>query len=100
MASATVPPPKVTLLPAAPPRRGLHFDEYVHTHAYAPVNARAAARGEWQSNGLDFSDIKRFSPVSHKLNSARRLDAPMWAFDPSKLRALITRTMELRAGFV
>jgi hypothetical protein len=91
--------PEITRLPSVPPHKGLQFDKHVGVRPMYPVSARVAAHGEWASPGIAFDDYARCSTQQRLASGERRLPTPAWALDPHKLRALIVRTMELRAGF-
>src|SRR2546427_11953699 len=91
--------PKITRCPPAPQRNGLTFDQHAGAaRAMYPVSVRFAAGGEVESPGLSFTDYSRMGTQSRKSCGERRLPTPVWALDPAKVRALIVRTMEVRAG--
>jgi len=52
---------------------------------------------EFQSNGVAFEDYSRMHTEQRKLSVNRT--APEWSFNSDKLRAVIVRAMECRAGF-
>jgi len=77
-----------------------HFDKYQYVRPQYPVSVSFRGGDDWESTGLDFSDFVRCSTGRRTLAPSRRLDTPDWALRPEKLRALIARFMELRAGIL
>jgi hypothetical protein len=63
------------------------------------VSAEIDGDGEWSTPGLDFCDYARMNTQQRKQSGERRLPTPEWANDWSKLRSLVVRAWELRAGF-
>lgn len=99
MVAATT--PKVTICPPMPAQNAV-LDVYSHIESTLRKAVRVDFRGGdiWENNGFDFGDYTRCSTqTKKKLESHRRLPAPDWALNPEKLRALLVRQMELRAGF-
>jgi hypothetical protein len=79
---------------------GAVLDEYVHERSTQrlPVSATFHGGDEWESPGLDFADYQRCGTTSHKLNSGRKSTPPSWAQDDKKLRSVLVRYIEVRAG--
>jgi hypothetical protein len=53
---------------------------------------------DFQSTGIAFEDYTRMQTSTHKSSGDRRLPTPEWATNYSKLRSVITRYYEYRAG--
>jgi hypothetical protein len=79
---------------------GAVLDEFVHEKATQrlPVSATFHGGEEWESPCLDFADYQRCYTASHKLNSGRKSTPPSWAQDDKKLRSVLVRYIEVRAG--
>ncbi len=92
--------PKITYLPPGPIRHGLAFDLHVGVRPRLPVSARFAADGEVESPSISFDDFSRMQTQRHKLDRGRRDESPAWVLNASTLRSVITRYLELRAGFL
>lgn len=61
------------------------------------VHVDFIAGGEVTSTGIAFDDYARMSTQVRKLNAYRRGPAPAWAFNDSKLRAVIVNCIEARS---
>jgi len=77
----------------------VHYDEHQfagrHQH---PVHVEYGAGGAMHTHGIAFEDYTRMSTsLKHKPRGGRRSDAPVWAMDDAKLRAVMVRSLELRA---
>jgi hypothetical protein len=89
-----------------PPGAALNatFDEYSHASCHKTANyvVRSSYRGldRWESTGFSFDDATVHSADHHKLNLGRKEAPPEWAFNTTKMRALIVRQVELRAGLL
>jgi len=94
---------EITYCPPAPAAHFENFDRYsFDNRCRQPVSAtyERAANGElgFTSTGLAFSDFRRMA-VEHKRGSWNR-QAPSWVFSTEKVRFIITRAMETRAGIL
>jgi hypothetical protein len=102
MATTPAALPKITRLPSGPIRRTLHYDQHVGMRPKHVVNTRFAAEGEMDSNGVGWDEFARMQTATHsKLNCGREEEeTPTWALHDGKLRAVLVRYVELRAGFM
>lgn len=75
----------------------LAFDSHQFQRAAFPVQATYTRSGDWQSNGIAWSDKASMQVHSHKLFNCRRTNAPEWAYNPAKLRELLVTYIEDRA---
>src|SRR5258708_2851039 len=87
---------RLTICPPAP--QTVHFDlhQFFCPH-HVPVHAVKTAEG-WDTTGISFEDYARMGVRSHKPCNERRLPTPNWALNDSKLRSLLVRFFENRAG--
>src|ERR1700734_3905671 len=69
-----------------------------YNHGLLPVHAHLTGDG-WESTGLSYDDYSGMSLTKRKLPVDRRLPTPDWAMNDSKLRDVVFRFRELRAGF-
>lgn len=82
--------PQVTLCPPAPQDRSLRFDKHqFYKYRARPVDGK---------NGIAFEDYTRFNIRVHKPSNERRLPTPEWALNDTKMRYLLVRFYENRAG--
>jgi hypothetical protein len=65
-------------------------------HQQSPVSAEFDGH-DFQSNGISFQDYGSMHMERHKLNPGRRITAPDWIFNDTKLRAVIVGCVEARA---
>lgn len=74
------------------------FDEFqFQDRRNYPVSASFNPDGSWSSYGIDFADYSRCHTEIHKLSSARRLDAPVWAFNETARNELLLYFLEQRS---
>lgn len=62
-----------------------------------PVHVRYVA-GQWESTGISFEDLPRYTVQNHKPSAERKLPTPQWAVNDSLLRELLVTYLEHRAG--
>ena len=77
----------------------LAFDPYQFANrASHPVSAELTGDGSWSSPGISFDDYSRMTTQRKKSSGERRLPTPEWAVNTEKLREVVTRAYEIRAG--
>lgn len=91
--------PTITICPPMPAHGVGAFDDHQFGCRRAmPVNADFGAGGSITSTGISYEDFTRMSTSSRRQSGQRRTPTPEWALDPPKVRAVVTRYFELRAG--
>lgn len=78
----------------------VHYDEhqFAYRHQQQAVQVDYGAGGVARSTGISFEDYTRMSThLSHKPCRGRKMETPVWALNDAKLRAVLVRSLELRA---
>jgi len=97
--TAPTPSHPITYCPPMPASNA-RLDLYTGVRTAYPVEARFAAGGEVESNGISWEDYGRMGRFQHKLDSGRLSDTPSWATNDTQLRAVLVVYMERRAGLL
>jgi hypothetical protein len=76
----------------------LAFDTYQFKTRINNVVSAEFDGHEFRSKGIAYEDYARMHTQQVKLHASRRNSTPGWAFDDAKLREIILRCLEVRAG--
>lgn len=90
--------PKVTI---CPPRsaKGITTEPAFGLRRTHPVSATYLAPDEFSTPGIAFEDFSRMRTQQRKTTGSRRKPTPEWVVNDQKLQEVITRYVEVRAGF-
>ena len=75
----------------------MSFDKHQFVSRFNPVSANVTADG-WASSGISYDDYSGMHMTKGKQAPERRLETPAWALSDEKLRVLLVRYIEMRAG--
>jgi hypothetical protein len=75
----------------------MSFDKHQFVSRFNPVSANVTADG-WASSGISYDDYSGMHMTKGKQAPERRLETPEWALSDEKLRVLLVRFIEMRAG--
>ena len=90
---------RITYVSPAPARNVLAPEPIFSKNVHPVLAAEADGEGDFRSNGISFQDFSFMQVQQRKQCGIRRLPTPEWANDYAKLRRLIARSWERRAGF-